>query len=73
MLLKVRVRAGSKSESFAKTEDDRFEIAVREKPQENRANLRVIELIAMHMQVPLKSIRIIKGHRTPSKIVSVAI
>jgi uncharacterized protein len=72
MLVKVRVSAGAKKESFDKS-GDRYVISVREKALENRANLRVIELLSIHLKVPIKSIRIIRGHHMPSKILSVAI
>ncbi|MEY4747562.1 MAG: hypothetical protein RLZZ416_611 [Candidatus Parcubacteria bacterium] len=71
MLVKVKVRTGVRRESVRKVADDRFEIAVREKPERNAANSRVIELLALACKVPGKHVRIVKGHRSPSKTFSV--
>ena len=67
----VKVKAGVKKESFKKKSEDHFEISVKEKAERNLANNRVLELVAEHFKVPLKSIRIINGHRHPSKLLVV--
>jgi uncharacterized protein YggU (UPF0235/DUF167 family) len=72
MHIAVRVKTGAKSESIRKLSDGRFEIGVREKPENNLANRRVIALIALKFGVPASYVRIIKGHRRPSKLFSVA-
>ncbi len=71
MLIKVRVTTGAKNEKVKKVADDHFEISVREKPENNAANHRIIALVAMALRVPIKAVRIIKGHRSPSKILSI--
>ncbi len=70
MYIKVRVKTGAKSESIRESSDGRLEISVREKPEANAANHRVVELVARHLKVPVKKVRIIKGHHHPSKILS---
>ncbi|MGA8817061.1 MAG: DUF167 domain-containing protein [Xanthobacteraceae bacterium] len=71
MLITVRVKAGAKKESFRKISDDRFEISVREKPENNLANHRIIALVAIQFDVPASKIRIVKGHRQRSKTLSI--
>ena len=71
MLIKVRVTTAAKNEKVKKISDDHYEISVREKPENNAANRRVLALIATALHKPAKSIRIIKGHRSPSKILSI--
>ena len=68
----VRVRAGARKETVKKISETRFEFDVKEKPEGNRANKRVVELAAMHFGATTKSVRIVKGHHSPSKIVSIA-
>jgi uncharacterized protein YggU (UPF0235/DUF167 family) len=68
MLIKVRARTGAKNESLRKA-GDRYEIAVRKKPERNAANARILTLLAAELGVPLKKLRIIKGHRSPSKTI----
>jgi uncharacterized protein YggU (UPF0235/DUF167 family) len=46
-------------------------IRVREPAERNMANKRVIELIARVFQVPATQVRILTGHRSPSKMVCV--
>jgi len=70
MYVKVRVIVGAKNEKFEKVSDTHFEISVKEKAQQNLANRRVVELIALHFGIPAKQIRIISGHHSPSKILS---
>lgn len=71
MYVKVRVRAGAKKEEVLVLPDNRFEIAVKQKPIQNLANRRVVELVAAHFRAPVASVRIVSGHRSISKILSV--
>jgi uncharacterized protein YggU (UPF0235/DUF167 family) len=71
MYVKVRARAGAKAESFRQESDTHFAIAVREKAERNEANSRVIALIAEHFRLPPGKVRIVNGHHSPSKLLSV--
>ncbi len=71
MYVKARVQAGAKAESLRQVSDTHFAIAVREKAERNEANLRVIALVAGHFGVPAGKVRIVNGHRSPSKLLSV--
>ena len=73
MYIKVRVIAGSKRESIAQKSADHFNVHVREEAERNMANKRVLELIALHYGVPAGKVRIINGHHSPGKILSVDI
>jgi uncharacterized protein YggU (UPF0235/DUF167 family) len=70
MLITVRVTTGAKKEAVRKISDDRFEISVREKPENNIANHRIVALVAIEFGVPESKIRILKGHRHRSKTLS---
>ena len=65
----VKVTASAKKESFVQKSEDHFEISVREKAQRNLANARVLELVADHFKIPLNKVRIVNGHRHPSKLI----
>ncbi|MBI2610511.1 DUF167 domain-containing protein [Candidatus Kaiserbacteria bacterium] len=71
MQVHVRVRTGARREKFEPVSSTSFRISVREKALENAANRRVVELIALHFKVPKTSVRIIHGHRLPSKFLSI--
>ncbi len=70
MLVKARVKAGAKNQSIKKVAD-RYEISVREKAEGGMANERVVALLARELGVPAKKLRIVKGHRSPSKTIEV--
>jgi uncharacterized protein YggU (UPF0235/DUF167 family) len=67
----AKVTAGAKKESFKKKTKDHFEISVKEKVERNMANNRVLMLVARHFKVPVSRVRIINGHKHPSKLLIV--
>ena len=71
----VLVTTGAKKELFSprrggvnKKSKDHFEISVKEKAERNEANTRILELVAEHFKVPKNKVRIVNGHRHPSKL-----
>jgi uncharacterized protein YggU (UPF0235/DUF167 family) len=71
MYVKVRVIAGTKREFFEETSAGHFKISVREPAERNLANRRIVELVAAHYKLLAKQVRIINGHTSPSKILSI--
>ena len=71
MYVHVKVRAGAKKESFLKLSETQFKISVKEKAEQNRANRRVIELVAAEFRISPEKVRILSGHHSPSKILVV--
>lgn len=67
MHVKVRVRAGAKHESVER-KGTVLAVAVKEKAEGNRANAKVREIVAREYGVKLSAVRIISGHRAPSKL-----
>ena len=70
MLVKVRVATDAKKESLEQTAKGGFTISVKEPAERNLANRRVIELVAQHYYVPAKAVRLVSGHHSPSKTLS---
>ena len=70
MYIKVKVTPDAKKEELKQKQEDLFEISVRQKAKQNMANERVRELIARHYGIIKTDVRIISGHRSPSKIIS---
>lgn len=68
MYIHVKVKAGVKKEIFKKKSIDHFEISVREKAEHNLANTRVLEIVAENFKVFKNKVRIVNGHRSPSKL-----
>lgn len=71
MYIRVSVSAGAKKEVFKKVKNDSFLAAVKEPAEQNLANKRVLELVADHFGILPKQIRIISGHHSPGKILSI--
>lgn len=73
MYIKVEVNAGAKTEVVKKNKDDSFDISVRQMPEQNQANKRVLELIRRQFADKRVIIKIVSGHHSPSKIISIDI
>jgi len=71
MYIKVRVLAGAKKEDIKKKNKDTYIISVREKAERNLANRRICDIIAGIFSISVKKVRIVSGHQSPSKILSV--
>jgi uncharacterized protein (TIGR00251 family) len=71
MYIKVKVQAGSKKEEIKKKNEDTYIISVKKPAERNLANQRVCEIMADIFNVSIKNIRIISGHQSPSKILSI--
>lgn len=69
MYVKVKITPDSKKENVTKVSDDHYEISVKQKAENNKANSRLLEI--MHAEFPNSIIRIISGHHSPSKIISI--
>lgn len=69
MYLKLKVIPDAKEEKVEKLSDDSWRIWVRVPAENNSANSRVLELV--RQDFPGTSVRIVSGHHSPSKIVSI--
>lgn len=69
MYLKLKVIPDSKQEKVEQVKDDEYRIWVKVPAENNRANTRVLEVI--RELYPNTKIRLVSGHTSPSKIVSV--
>ena len=71
MYIKVFVTPDARRESVEE-KGETLAISVREPAQGNRANERVREIIALRLHVPLGKVRILTGHRSRGKMLSVS-
>lgn len=71
MYVKVIVTPSSKKESCEKKSEDTFKICVKEPAQRNLANKRIMEIVANELIVEVKKVKIISGHHSRKKILSV--
>lgn len=71
MYIKLRVQAGAKKEKFEKISEDHFSISVKEPAERGLANKRVVELVREYFKVYNGDVRIVSGHHSPGKIISI--
>ncbi len=71
MYIKVFVTPDAKKERVEE-KGETLLITVREPASGNRANTRVRELVAMRLGKPLRAVRILTGHRSRAKMISIA-
>jgi uncharacterized protein YggU (UPF0235/DUF167 family) len=69
MYLKIKVIPDAKNEKVEQLKDDEYRIWVKVPAENNAANFRVLEILRNLYKD--RSIRIISGHHSPSKIVSI--
>ena len=71
MYLRIKAIPGSKKEEVKAVKPDQLEIRVREPAERNLANTRILELVARHCGVPVGKVKILSGHQSRSKLLSV--
>jgi uncharacterized protein YggU (UPF0235/DUF167 family) len=71
MYVRVRATPSAKKESVIEVDEKTLSIAVREEAKHNLANTRIRELVAHHFSVPLAYVRIIGGHTSRQKLLSI--
>jgi uncharacterized protein YggU (UPF0235/DUF167 family) len=69
MYIKLKVVPDAKVEKVEKMTEDSWRIWVKVPAENNAANSRVLELV--RLDFPGTSVRIVSGHHSPSKIVSI--
>jgi len=67
MLIKVKVIPNSKKERLTKESDSLYRIEIKEPAERNLANRRTRELLADRLGLNIGQVRMISGHRSPSK------
>jgi uncharacterized protein YggU (UPF0235/DUF167 family) len=72
MFIKVRTTPKAKKEKIEKVADDYYRMSVKEPAERNLANNRVRRLLATELKVPINQVRQISGHRSKSKVFSIA-
>lgn len=70
MIIKAKVKPNSKEEKIEKTGEKEFIIHVKEPAEDNRANIKVINLLSREFGVSFKKI-ILKNPKSKDKIIEV--
>jgi uncharacterized protein YggU (UPF0235/DUF167 family) len=73
MYLRVIVSPDSKKDTIVKKSEDTWQMTVREPAEQNRANDSVRTLVAQELSIAVSKVRILTGHRSRSKMLSIDI
>ncbi len=68
MLIKVKAFPGVNKKKIEKIDQDSFEVYVREKPIQGRANQAIITVLAEYFHCPENEIKLVKGFQERNKI-----
>lgn len=71
MIIKVKAKPSSRKREILKINEDSFEVSLREKAEDNKANIELIKLLSNHFEVPNKNIKILKGMTSRHKIIQI--
>lgn len=71
MLIRVKVYPKSKKDEIIKKREDSFEVRVKEKAEQGRANEKVLQILGDYFGVEKNKFRLIKGGKNRSKVFEV--
>jgi uncharacterized protein (TIGR00251 family) len=71
MLIHVKIKPDSKEDKILEKNDTSFIVYVKEPAEDNRANKRLVELLAERFNIVKSKIKIVTGHHAPSKILDI--
>lgn len=71
MYIKVRVKAGAKRDEIEKVNENTFNVSVKADARQNMANKSVVSIVAKYLEIEENKVRIINGHQSPSKLISI--
>jgi uncharacterized protein YggU (UPF0235/DUF167 family) len=72
MYIHVKVKTSQKNESVREVGENRFEFEIREEAKRNEANKKII-LLVRELYKEATEVKIVNGHHSPSKLISVTI
>ncbi len=71
-IIKVKVFVGSsKTMMRKKISDDNFEIDLKAKPEQGKANEELIKFISKRLEINLEHVKIIKGFKNRNKLIKI--
>lgn len=71
MHIKVKVHTKARKERIEKISEEKLEVHIKEKPENNVANRKLLFLLSEYFKVSQGDVKIIKGHHSPNKIIFV--
>jgi uncharacterized protein (TIGR00251 family) len=69
--LSVRVHPRSRRQKFKKLDENSYRIHVTSAPSKGEANEEVRELVARHWAIPVSRVKIVRGHKSRNKLITI--
>ena len=67
MIIEVRVKANTKTDSIKEIKPGSFEVRVKDAPEKGRANLKIIKILAKELGIPKSRIFMKRGASSKTK------
>lgn len=71
MKITIIAKPNSKIEKIEKINDNTYKVYIKAQPIENKANRRIIELLAKYFDVPKSDVSILTGQFSKQKIIKI--
>ena len=71
MYIRIDVTPEAKANTIKRLTSEKFELTVKDKAEHNLANKKALEILADQLKIPVARLRIINGHHTSRKLVSI--
>lgn len=71
MKITIIAKPNSKIEKIEKINDNTYKVYIKTQPIENKANQRIIELLAKYFDVPKSDVSILTGQFSKQKIIKI--
>jgi uncharacterized protein YggU (UPF0235/DUF167 family) len=70
MIINVKAKPNSKEDKITKLDESNYEISVKAKPEDNKANISIIKILSKYLNISQKSIKI-KNPTSRNKIIEI--
>ena len=70
MIIKIKVKPNSSINKLEKTSENEYNAYIRKPPENNKANIKLINLLSKHLKIPAKKIKI-KNPKSRTKIIQI--
>lgn len=71
MYVRVRANPNARKERIVREDEATFFISVKEPAERNMANMRIRQILAVTLGIPITHVRLLTGHHSSSKIYSI--
>lgn len=72
-MIRVKIFPGIRKEEVIEKGDGVFEVKVKEKAEQGKANKRLVELLSKHFQISENQVKVISGFKRRNKTMSIKI